>query len=140
MIEYVDGHVAYDNPIPHVHSRHGYFPGLARLGSGELICLLVIGEAFEAPNCTTYITRSKDQGRTWVLQGPLYNSSRLPVLASDSMKPTVLRNGKLIAIGYRYLRRDPEQGIAIPETNGFQPGENCAAFPTTKAATGLSQQ
>ncbi|MFZ0635258.1 MAG: sialidase family protein [Candidatus Acidiferrales bacterium] len=128
MIEYVEGHVVYDNPVPHIHSRHGYFPGLARLNSGELICLFVMGEAFEASNCTTYISRSRDNGRTWTLQGRLYDSSRLPVPTNDSLKPTALSSGKLIATGYRYLRRDPEQGIAIPETNGFQPGENLVSF------------
>ncbi|MGB8589958.1 MAG: hypothetical protein WCD40_01150, partial [Candidatus Acidiferrales bacterium] len=108
MIEYVEGHVVYDNPVPHIHSRHGYFPGLARLNSGELICLFVMGEAFEASNCTTYISRSRDNGRTWTLQGRLYDSSRLPVPTNDSLKPTALSSGKLIATGYRYLRRDPE--------------------------------
>jgi len=128
MIEYVEGHVVYDNPAPHIHSRHGYFPGLARLKSGELICLFVMGEAFEAPNCTTYISRSKDNGRTWTLQGRFYDSSRLSIPSNDSLKPTVLSDGKLVAMGYRYLRHDPEQGIAIPETNGFQPGENLVSF------------
>lgn len=128
MIEYVEGNIAYENPKPHIHSRHGYFPGLAQIGSGEIICLFVMGEAFEAPNCTTYVTRSKDQGRTWTLQGPLYDRSRLPVPANDSLKPTALRSGKLVAIGYRYFREDPEQGIAIPETNGFQPGENVCSY------------
>jgi sialidase-1 len=124
MIEYIEGHLAFDNPKPHVHSRHGYFPGLVQLSSGELICLFVMGEAFEAPNLTTYVTRSQDQGRTWALQGPLYDKYHLPVPASDCIKATLLRSGKLSAIGYRYLRQDPEQAIAIPETNGFQPGEN----------------
>jgi len=36
MIEYIEGHVAYDNPKPHLHSRHGYFPGLALLSTGEI--------------------------------------------------------------------------------------------------------
>jgi len=124
MIEYLEGHLAFDNPQPHVHSRHGYFPGLAQLSSGELVCLFVMGEAFEAPNLTTYITRSKDQGRTWTLQGPLNSRPRLPLPASDCIKATVLRSGKLAAIGYRFIRQDPEQSIAIPQTAGFLPGEN----------------
>ena len=124
MIQYVEGYVAYDNPKPHIHSRHGYFPGLARLKSGEIICLFVMAEAFEAPGATTYVTRSQDQGRTWTLQGALYDKSLQRVPTSDSLKPTVLRSGKVLATGYRFLQADPEGGIAIPETNGFRPGEN----------------
>jgi hypothetical protein len=97
------------------------------LSSGEIICLFVMGEAFEAPNMTTYVSRSQDQGRTWELQGRLYDKSRLPVDASDCIKPTALRSGQVSAIGYRFLRKDPEQSIAIAETNGFQPGENVSS-------------
>lgn len=63
MIEYLGGHVVFDNPQPHVHSGHGYFPSVAQLNSGELICLFVMGEAFEAPNLTTCVTRPKHQAR-----------------------------------------------------------------------------
>ena len=58
QIEYLQQHTVYDNPNPHVHSRHGYFPGMARLAWGELICMHTIAEAFEAPNATTWISRS----------------------------------------------------------------------------------
>jgi sialidase-1 len=128
MIEYLEGYVAYDNPKPHVHSRHGYFPGLEKLSSGEILCLFQMGEAFEAPTATTYITRSKDGGRTWRLQGPFADKSRAKIQTSDSLKLTALRNGKLIAVGYRFFREDPEQGIAIEATNGFLPGENIVSY------------
>jgi len=63
-IEYLDQHVVYENPKPHVHSRHGYFPGVVQVASGELLALFVIGEAFESPNLTSYVSRSKDLGKT----------------------------------------------------------------------------
>lgn len=132
MIEYIEGHIAYDNPKPHLHSRHGYFPGLAELASGEILCLFAMGEAFDAPTGTTYITRSKDRGRTWTLQGPLADKSRARIQTSDSLKPTALRNGNLIAIGYRFFREDPEQGTAIEETDGFLPGEDIVS-PSSNA-------
>jgi hypothetical protein len=47
-IEYLEGGVLYENSRPQARSRHGYFPGLAPLSSGELIALFVIAEAFEA--------------------------------------------------------------------------------------------
>jgi sialidase-1 len=128
MIEYLETRVVYENPRPHVRSRHGYFPGIAMLPSGELLTLFVRGEAFEAADATTFITRSRDKGTTWQLQGPLYDKSRLPMGTSDQMKPTVLSDGTLLAVGYRFHRKDPEQAIAIPGTGGFQPGDNLVSF------------
>lgn len=128
MIKYEGTSVIYQNPMPHVRSRHGYFPGMAKLLSGELLTLFVIGQAFEAADSTTFITRSLDGGATWQLQGPLYDKSRLAINASDQMKPTVLTDGTLVAIGYRFHRQDPEQAIAIPGTGGFQPGDNLISY------------
>jgi len=70
-IEVIDHHTVYDNSIPNLKSRHGYFPGMVKVPSGDLVTLFVMGEAFDAANCETYVTRSSDGGRTWVLQGPL---------------------------------------------------------------------
>ena len=128
VIEYIEPVTIYDNPKPHVHSRHGYHPGIAELPNGELIALFLFAEAFEAPNGTTYVSRSIDGGRTWTLQGPLYDKSVLGFETTDTMKPTVLRDGAIIATGYRFHRHDLEQAIAIPETGGFQPGDNIVSF------------
>ena len=128
MIEYLEPVIVYENPMPHVHSRHGYHPGIAQLPNGELIALFLFAEAFEAPNGTTYVSRSKDGGRTWALQGPLYDKSILGFESTDTMKPTVLRDGTIVATGYRFHRHDLEQAIAIPETGGFQPGDNIVSF------------
>lgn len=128
LIEYIEPVIVYENPKPHVHSRHGYHPGIAQLPNGELIALFLFAEAFEAPNGTTYVSRSKDGGRTWTLQGRLYDKSVMGFESTDTMKPTVLRNGNVIATGYRFHRHDLEEAIAIPETGGFQPGDNIVSF------------
>jgi hypothetical protein len=82
VIEYLEPHIIYENPRPHVHSRHGCFPGIVALPSGDLIALFVLAEAFEAPNGTTWVTRSSDEGRTWRLQVPFttkaFSASRRP--------------------------------------------------------------
>jgi sialidase-1 len=127
MIEYLEGRVVYENPKPHVRSRHGYFPGMIKLSSGELLTLFVMAEAFEAANGTTYVTRSGDLGKTWHLQGKL-SESTAGLRASDQLKPTLLSDGTLLAIGYRFHREDPEQAIAVEETGGFQPGDNLVSF------------
>ncbi len=127
-IQYVDPLLIYDNPKPQVHSRHGYFPGVVQLPSGELLATHMIAEAFEAPNGTTWISRSRDRGRSWHLQAPLYDKTVLGFETTDALKATVLRNGSLIAVGYRFHRHDPDMPIAIPETGGILPGDDIVSF------------
>ena len=127
-IRYIEGHVLYANPKPHVRSRQAYFPGLVKLPSGDLLATLMIGEAFESANGTTYLARSKDAGRTWSLEGKLYDATALPNPMSDCLKPTLLADGSLLAMGYRFQRDDPEQSISISETGGILPGEDIVSF------------
>ena len=69
MIDVIDHHVVYENPMPELRSRHGFAPGLVQLPSGELLALFAIGEAIESVDRKTYVSRSQDAGRTWKLQG-----------------------------------------------------------------------
>ena len=64
MIEYIANHIIYENPKPKVRSRHGYFPGVIQLPTGEIVAMFVLGEAFESADQTTYVSRSKDLGVT----------------------------------------------------------------------------
>ncbi len=47
---------------------------------------------------------------------------------SDYLKPTVLRDGSVIAIGYGFYRHDPGAGIVIADTGGVLPGEDFVTF------------
>ena len=134
MIDVVESHVVYENPKPMLRSRHGYFPGVVQLPSGELLALFVLGQAFESVDLATQVTRSSDLGRTWQLQGPLYDkSSESPT--SDFLKPQILDDGRLIALGYRFDRQDPEQQIAIAETDGALAGDDVVAFSADQGGT-----
>ena len=135
MIEVIEDITIYDNPRPQVHSRHGIFPDLLELPGGELLALFVLGEAFESPNSTTVVSRSQDGGRSWTLQGPLYDKSVDPVVSSDGMKATRLRDGRLIAVGYRFYRHDLEQGISLEETGGILPGDDVVSFSEDEGRT-----
>ena len=128
MIEVLEDITLYENPNPQVHSRHGGFADIVELPSGELLALFVRGEAFESPDSTTFISRSQDAGRTWKLQGPLYDKSVVGFPTSDNMKATLLQDNRLIAIGYRFDRHDPEQGISLEETGGILPGDDIVSF------------
>jgi len=134
-IRYLETSILYENPRPLARSRHGYFPGLARLPSGKLIALFVIAEAFESADATTWVARSADGGRTWALEAPLFPQPTDDVRASDYLKPTVLRDGTVVAIGYRFYRDDPEQGIGIQETGGIQPGDDIISFSSDEGRT-----
>ena len=54
---------------------------------------------------------------------------------SDFLKPQVLRDGSLIALGYRFHRDDPEQPIAIAATDGALPGDDVVSFSTDEGRT-----
>ena len=44
----------FRNPKPHVRSVHAYIPSVAVMANGELLATLVLGKAFESPNCHTH--------------------------------------------------------------------------------------
>jgi sialidase-1 len=127
----------YENPKPAVRSLQAAFPGLALLPSNEIIALFVIGEAFEAANTRAYISRSLDIGKTWQLQGQLYNQQELGLgyQFSDYYKPTLLKDGSLVAVGYGFERHDPDKGIGDSETGAFLPGQNIVTFSTDNGRT-----
>ena len=135
MIQYIQNHVVFDNPLPHLRSRHGYFPAVTQLPSGELLAMIAIGEAFESVDMATYVYRSSDHGLTWNLQGPLYDKSVDTYPTSDFLKPLVLRNGTLVGLGYRFHRHDPELPIAIASTEGILPGDNIVSYSTDDGRT-----
>jgi sialidase-1 len=115
----------YENPLPNLVSRHAYFPGLAKLPLGDIIALFPIGEAIDAMNNTVFISRSKDNGKTWHLEGPLHSKDFRPTACS--LKPTILGEGELIATGYGFYRYDPEV-LVNPKTGGLPEGANLVSF------------
>ena len=152
-IERLGTSILYENPEPHVRSRHGFFPGLAALPSGDLLGLFVISEAFESADATTHIARSKDRGKSWVLEGALRMKcgggetdaaapaarGRLPEPfgpgTSDYLKPSALRDGTVVAVGYQYHREDPDRGIVNAATGGFLAGDDLVAFSRDEGLT-----
>ncbi|MAE62661.1 MAG: hypothetical protein CMJ18_00190 [Phycisphaeraceae bacterium] len=126
-IEVTDRHVVYENPHPQNRARHAYFPGLVNLPSGDLLALFILGEALEATNVTTVVSRSADQGRTWQFEGPLHERDAEHRFDSDYMKPLVLSDGSLLATGYRFNRSDPDE-LATNADGGVRPGDNLVSF------------
>ena len=127
-IEVIDHHLVYENPIPQIRSRHGYFPGLVKLPSGDLLGLFALGEAMDATNLATVATRSRDQGRSWDFEGPIRQRPEEQRFNSDFFKPTVLSDGTLIAMGYCFHRTGQDQLVSNPETDGVRNGDNLVSF------------
>ena len=125
FLEKLDEFCVYENPNPVLRARCAKFPGLIRLPSGELIALFELGEAFEAVDCRTVISRSADSGKNWRLQGELYETAKLglPFPVSETLKPLLLRDGNILATGYRFHRQDAEKTVGNPETSGVLPGD-----------------
>jgi len=113
----------YRNPISHVHSVHAYFPSVIAMDNGELLASLVLGEAFESPNCHTQIARSTDNGESWQLEGPIY-AGTTDRLTSNACRITALPDGEVVAFMIRADRTDhPDEGLTSHETLGFVPTE-----------------
>ena len=134
-IEVTDHHVVYENPMPQVRARHGFFPAMVKLRSGDLLALFALGEAIDAANVTTVVSRSHDQGRTWDFEGPLHERCADHQFCSDYLKPNLLRNGTLIATGYRFYRSDADELIANVETDGMRNGDNLVSFSQDEGRT-----
>lgn len=113
----------YRNPKPHVISRHAYFPWVVKADGGELIASFVLGEAFESVNCSTYISKSKDQGDTWSEPKPIISLADR-VMKSDCARITHIGPDHLATIMVRSDRSaHPDDGLANPENMGFCPTE-----------------
>jgi sialidase-1 len=115
--------LVYRNPKPHVHSVHAYFPSVVQMSNGELLATLVLGEAFESPNCHTHVARSTDSGESWQMEGPIYPGTP-ERLTSDASRITALPDGGVVAYMVRADRTDhPHEGLTNPHNLGFVPTE-----------------
>jgi len=115
--------VIYKNPKLHVHSIHAYFPSVVAMDNGEMLASLVLGEAFESPNCHTHLARSVDNGETWRIEGPIYPGTK-DRLTSDSCRITTFPGGKVVTFMVRSDRTEhPDEGLTNPENLGFVPTE-----------------
>jgi sialidase-1 len=126
-IEVLDHYVVYENPTPQAGRREGYFPHVVRLPDGELLAMYVLGSEFEAADHTPCVSRSSDSGRTWTYQGPIYDRAKHHSSVMMTLKPTVLRDGSLVAVGYGF-DRPGDTPMSNPKTGGLPPAKNYVTF------------
>jgi hypothetical protein len=120
MIESIDSGLVYSNPLPHLRAIHAWHPSLVNLDGQELLCAFDLGQAVESFDYRTYISRSTDGGRTWGTPVRLFHD---PVHrpTSHTVRISRLKDGTLMAVGARFYRDDPEQGLTNRETLGYVP-------------------
>jgi hypothetical protein len=102
--------VIYRNPKPHVRAIHAWHPTLISLGGERLLATFDLGEAVEALDYRTYSSYSEDGGVTWSPPSTLFDDPH-PRPSTHSIRSARLRDGSLVAVGGRYFRDDPDEGI-----------------------------
>lgn len=111
--------VIYENPLPQLRSRQSIFPSLLQLPDGDILASHAIGEAFESVDARSYLSISRDGGRSFALLGPMFTEKEALPHHSESCKLTLLPDGRLCALGYAYDRQNPSLPLGNPETGGL---------------------
>lgn len=122
-IQVVGSGILYDNPIPDLRSRNGYFPNAAVLTDRTLIGAYAEGEAFESTDMTTIAVISTDNGDSWQKIGPIYDKTRESKLTTDYLKMTVITPSHWVAFGYRFDRGEADSPVGNPATGGLRNSE-----------------
>lgn len=115
----IESNIIYENPLPQLRSRQSLFPFACECNDGTLLALCYIGEAMESVDGATYVLRSKDGGKTWSEPVPLLDKEQFSYLITDTCKPAALDDGRIVVIGYGYIRENPELPEGNPETGGL---------------------
>ena len=120
--------IVYQNPEPLLVSKQGIFPGVSLLPNNDLLIIFSIGQAFDSSDQRAFVTKSKDNGRSWSTPKQLHNHIYDKNVETDTLKPLVLQNGNLIATGYAFIRPDPLTPIVDPITFDVLPIKNKISF------------
>ncbi len=110
--------IIYENPLPQLCSRHSFFPNIAEKKDGTLLAAFAIGQAFESVDSTACIAKSTDGGKSWSTPRAMLDLKGEENKLTDYAKLTALPDGRIVAMGYTYLRDDPTLPIGNPENGG----------------------
>ena len=118
----LDTGIVYRNPAPHLTSRHAYFPSLVSLSGDAMIASYTIGEAFEAVNLHTEVSRSEDGGLTWESLGRTFTNPDPDSNGQmcEASRITALPDGTIVALVAQFDRSaHPDRGLSNEETLGL---------------------
>lgn len=109
----------------------GIFPGLCKNADGSLALLLVSGSGFESADQRLVAFTGTADGLNWREAGPLSAIVSHGAAFTAAAKPTLLADGRLMALGYGFERNDQSETISgYAEKNG--------EFPTVRNAVWFS--
>ena len=74
--------IVYQNPDPLLVSKQGIFPGVSLLPNNNLLIIFSIGQAFDSSDQRAFVTKSRDNGRTWSKPKQLHDYVILLVLTN----------------------------------------------------------
>ena len=118
-MQVIDTGIVYRNPVPHVWSRHAYFPSLVSLVGGELICSFVRAQAFEAEDARLHLCRSRDGGQKWENEGRVFAEREVPSYYFESGRMALLTDGSLLMMVCLTDKGRREEGLSNPDTLGL---------------------
>ena len=110
--------VVYRNPKPHLRAIHTWHPSVVRLDDGELVAAFDLGQAVEALDYRTYLSRSGDSGETWSEPVRLFEDT-VDRPTTHTVRISRTADGTLIGLGSRAYRDDPEEGLVNRENLGY---------------------
>ncbi len=119
FVEVLDTGLVYRNPMPHLRSRHAYFPSLVALPGGELLCALDIGSAFEAVDVRSFVCRSSDGGASWSDPQLIFKPDESAHRVSTTCRISRMPDGDLAGLACLFDRSRENEGLANPQTEGF---------------------
>lgn len=117
-IKVIEHGIVYENNLPQLRSRHGYFPNMTVADNGDIVAAFCIGEAFESVDLASYISTSSDGGKAWTLPVRIPHEIDKDTTITASLKVTNAGGERLIAFGYGSLRENLELPVGNPETGG----------------------
>jgi sialidase-1 len=112
--------IVYRNPEPHLRAVHAWHPSLVLLDDGELISTFDLGQGAESLDYRTYLSRSKDQGKTWTPPVRLFEDP-IERRSTHTVRISRLPDGTLVGFGGRLYRDDPSQGLVNRDNLGYVP-------------------
>ncbi len=118
-ITVLDTGLVYRNPMPHLRSRHAYFPSVVEPPNGELVAAMDIGSAFEAVDMRSFVCRSTDGGQTWSEPQLIFAPDESTHPVSTTCRICQPIEGELVGLICLYDRTRTDSGLANPATEGF---------------------
>ena len=118
MIQVIDSNVVYRNQKAHLRAVNAWHPSIALLDNGDLLSAFDLGQGPESLDYRTYLSRSKDEGKTWSAPQRWFEDPTAR-RTTHTCRLSRTKDGTLLGFGTRAYREDPEVGLVNHENLGL---------------------